>query len=321
MTAPAAAPPRHPLMFWAAVAAASLVVGGGVLVAALGYAQMAGPDGAVRGYFAALARSDAPSALAFGDLPVGPHTLLTSTVLREQQRIAPIRNLSIVSIARQGSNASVKVEYTLAFGGDSRLISDTVRVYQRGGKWRLVHAAIPTQLDVVRGLQRATIVGAGIPEGTSLVFPGAVPIKFDTPYLQLDATQDSVSFAAGPTTQVVVEVSKAGKSAVVSAVTAALRACLGASGQDDRCPQPNERYVPHSLRGALVGAINDDVSARLAVGPSGALEITGDVQVSGTYRKLTFENQTVTGSGKLRLPIRARAYAVAPLQLTWDRPS
>jgi hypothetical protein len=321
MTAPAAGPRRHPRVFWAAVVAASLLLGGGVLLAALGYAETSGPDGAVRGYFAALARSDAPDALAFGDLPSGPHTLLTSTVLREQQRIAPITKFSIVSTEQQGTKAGVKVKYTLAFPGNPRLVTDTVNVHQRSGSWRLAQTAIPTQLELGGAVQRATVVGAGIPAGTTLIFPGAVPIHFDTPYLQLDAAVGSVSQATGPTTQVRAEVSKAGKSAVVAAVVLALRACLDGTSHDDRCPLPSERYVPGSIRGALAGALENDLRIDVGTGPTGKLDITADVQVSGTYRRLTFRNRTVTHSGQLRLPIHAQAYAVAPLRLTWERAS
>lgn len=319
MPVPATGPRRHAAAFWSAVIAASLLLGGGVLVAALGYGATAGPDGAVRGYFAALARSDAPAALAFGDLPSGPHTLLTSTVLREQQRIAPMRQFSIKSTRRDGTRATVTIDYTLEFPGDRQQITDTVQVRETDGSWRLVRAAIPTQLEVVRAAQRATIVGAGIPEGTVLVFPGAVPIRLDTPYLELEAAEDSVSFTAGPTTQVSATVSEAGKKAVRSAVSVALRSCLDGSSRDRRCPQPTERCVPGSLRGALVGAIGDDLTVDLDQTATGTLDITGGVRVRvrGTYRKLTFRNRTVVGSGQLRLPIRASAYAVGPLQIVW----
>lgn len=318
MSASPPGPRRRPRLFWSAVVVATLLLGGGVVVAALGYAQTSGPDGAVRGYFAALARADAPAALGFGDLPSGPHTLLTSTVLSAQQRIAPVERFSIRTTRRNGDRANVEVEYTLAFPGDDQKITDTVAVRRVGDQWRLASTAVATQLELVSALNRATIVGAGIPQGTVLLFPGAVPISFDTPYLQLQPARDSVSVDVGVTTQVVVVLSDRGTRAVATAMTAALRSCL-AAGADLRCPQPSERFVPGSVRGALAGPVEEELSVRLADGPNGSLEITGEVQVRGSYRKLGFDNRAITRSGQFLLPVHATAFAVAPVQITWTR--
>ena len=61
-------------LYWSAVVLAVAVLAGGAVFAYLGYRSTAGPDGTVRGYFAALARADAPAALGFGRLPAGPPT-------------------------------------------------------------------------------------------------------------------------------------------------------------------------------------------------------------------------------------------------------
>lgn len=317
---PVAGPRRHPRWFWFAVAAAALLLGGGVLIASLGYAATSGPEGVVRAYFAALARSDAPSALALGTVPDGPHTLLTSTVLREQQRLAPIRHVAIVATHRDGSSATVKVAYGLGFPGGEQPVTDSVPVHEAQGSWRLVRAAIPTQLEVVRAMERATIVGAGIPAGTVLIFPGAVPVRFDTAYLQVAAENDNVSFAALPTTQVMPEVSTAGKQAAIRAVSQALSACIDAGAKPDpRCPLPTSRSVPGSVRGAAVRAADLHLTVDVGDSAAGTLDIAGTAQVRGTYRRLTFQNRTVTGSGEFRLPVHATSYALDPLQITWQQ--
>src|SRR3954454_11020099 len=109
---------RRLVWYWIAVVAAAALFGGGLALAYLGYAATSGPDGAVRGYYAALQRSDAPDALAFGSVPNGAHILLTGDVLAEQQRIAPMRGFSVVSTVQDGDRATVRVRYTLAFPGN-----------------------------------------------------------------------------------------------------------------------------------------------------------------------------------------------------------
>jgi len=307
-------------LYWTAVLAGVLLVGGGVTLAVRGYRQTGGPAGAVRGYFAALARGDSAGALAFGDVPDGPHTLLTADVLRSQQRIAPLRDFHVVATRQQGDAATVSVRYVLDYPGSPQTVNSSVPVHRTDGGWRLDGVAVPISLELDRALQRATIVGAGIPDGDTLAFPGAVPITFDTPYLQLDAAEDTVSFGRPPDLDVYVEVSPAGRKAVVQAVQRALDACLAGRG-DPTCPLPDERYVPGSIRGRLAGRLADNLTITLDAGPAGLLDIKGEQPVEATsYRKLSFVNRPSAGHGTVVLDLSARAYAVAPLRLVWSQP-
>jgi hypothetical protein len=306
-------------LYWSAVVLGVLLLVVGSTFAVLGYAETAGPAGVVRGYFAALARGDAADALAFGDVPEGPHTLLTSEVLHAQQRVAPLQHFAIVATHRTGDRARVTVRYALAFPNSAQTINGSVPVHRAHGEWRLDEVAIPTSLELDRALQRATIVGAGIPAGDTLLFPGAVPITFDTPYLQLNAAEDSVGFGSDPGTRVFVEVSRAGRMAAVAAVEHALGACLAGRG-DATCPLPSERYVPGTIRGRTAEPVAGKLTIELADDDVGVLQISGDEPVdASTYRRLTFDNRPQRGSGRVVLGLHARAYAVAPLQLVWTR--
>lgn len=307
---------RRRTLCWAATLLAVLLLGGGTALAVDGYLTTSGPEGTVRGYFDALARGDAPAALAFGDTPQGPHDLLTSAVLEQQQRIAPIGGVSIRSVRRTGGTASVEVAYTLAYSSDPQQVTDTVAVQQADGAWKLAQNAVATQLQVVQAPQRASILGTAIPDGTALLFPGAVPITFDTPYLALRPSSDSVTFGSGPATQVQVDVSHRGQQAALSALSDALRTCLS-GGTDPRCPQPNGRAVPGSVRGSIRGALGDGVSVQVGDSPAGTLDISGRVQASGSYRTLDFDDRTHPVTGQFDVPVHAIAYAVPPVRITW----
>lgn len=298
------------------VIAVALLVGG-ALVAYRAIEAPNSPASVVTSYLHALAASDAPSALALGDVPAGPRAFLTTDVLRAQQRNAAIRNVSVGVVDRTGTRALVHVQYLLDWPGDPRTVSATVSVHRRGREWRLDQVAVASQLNVDEAAQRATVGGAAVPRGTVLMFPGAAPIVFDTPYLQLAPSTAAVAFAPGRSINVDVQASGAARRDATAGVSAALKTCLtGRAGAT--CPQPSERYVPGSLRGALPSA-----PSKLAVtvdpGSTGILDVSGNVSVVGTYRRLTFANRPVTGRGRVTVYVHAAAYAVAPLRFVWTR--
>lgn len=315
----AQAPRRHRRAFWSAVVLAVAVIATGTIVAVTGYLRTGGPDGVVGRYYAALARGDAPGALALGLPPDAPHTLLTSTVLREQRRIAPIRDVTVGSVDQHGSQASVAVRYTLGFAGAPRSVRDVVAVRLVDGTWRLQHAAATTQLQVVRGADRSTILGGPVPDGVVGLFPGAVPITFDTAYLELDPAHSDVTFGGDPTTQVFPRVSPAGTRAVRAAVAVGLHRCFTGRG-DLRCPLPYGRAVPGSVRGQILGNVSTGLSVDLNDGATGRLRATGDVKVRGSYRVLSFRNVVATSTGTFTLSVLASTYAHAPLVISWDPP-
>lgn len=302
-------------LYWVAVVCAAALLAGGVVVGIRGYAKTAGADGVVRGYFAALARSDAADALAFGDIPAGPHTLLTATVLAEQQRIAPIRDVSVGPVRRSGDTAGVAVRYVLAFPTRPVAVSGTVGLHLADHGWRLDRVAVATELDPGTARQRESIVGAGIPLGRTLMFPGALPVRLDTRYLQLDPDQDSVGLAPVAQTTIDVEISPAGRRAATAVVRADLHRCL-AGPADPTCPLPSERFVPGSVRGTLSGDLHA-ISVELASDPVGTLRVRGRATVTGSYERLDFRNRRIAGRGRVELAVDAVGYAVSPLRLRW----
>lgn len=302
------------------VVVAAAVLAGGVVVAVRAYTRTAGPDGAVRGYLDALARGDAGTALAYGDIPAGPRTFLTGDVLRAQQRRAPLQGITVTTVDENGDRARVRARYRLGFAGTPIRADVTVGVHRAGRAWRLDEVVVPTQVQVAPAAQRATLAGSAVPEGTVLLFPGAVPVDFDTAYLRATPGADVVSFDSGATTQVDVTVSPAGTSAALAAVRTAVLACLGGAS-DLRCPLPSERYVPGSVRGTLAAPLGDGVSVGLATSAVGVLEIRGTVSVHGGYRRLEFDNRLTTGRDTtFSLPLRAQTYLTVPLAVTWLRP-
>jgi hypothetical protein len=303
-------------LYWVGVLAGVLLLAGGVVVGALAYTATESPAAVVRGYFAALARSDAPRALAYGMVPFGPHTLLTSSILREQQRIAPLHDVSVVHTARHGSHATVDVNYDLAFAGTDVPVSAHVPMHKSSGRWRLDYVALPMEVVPGGAQQRESVLGGAVPTGTTMLFPGALPIRFDTPYLRLDPYKDNVTFNDASSVAVYVETTDSARAAMTQAVRSALQRCVTGS-PDPMCPLPNERYVPGSIRGVIAGSLRGSDIVVESLEPVGTLRFTGSATIAGRWQRLNFHNVRVTGRGRVELDIHAVAYATRPLRLRW----
>ncbi len=316
---PTIGPPRRPWLFWPALLVAGAVVVGGVVEAATSYARSGGPDGVVRTYFQALQHSDAAAALGLGEVPSGSRTLLTSAVLQEQQRVAPIVDLRIGSVRRSGARADVAVSYVLRYGDGDSAVSASVAVHRSDGDWRLDDAVVRTRLTLGSASQRATVLGRQVPAGEVLAFPGAPPISFDTSYLMLEP---DVGIVAGSTAARVysVTVTSAGRAGMRAAVRSAVSACVSATQPATTCPLPTERYLPGSVHGSLAGELSD-VRVSLTASPLGTLDLTAEVPVLATsYRRLDFRNRVDAGQGRVTLALHAVAAARAPLSISWLAP-
>lgn len=310
-------PRRHRGLFWTAVAVAiALIIGGGIF-AWTGYAATAGPDGAVRGYFAALQRGDAAAALAFGDIPAGPRTLLTKAVLDQQRDIAQIERVKIRSMQRSGDTARVQLSYVLAFGGGfTPQITDSTVVHHRHGAWKLDASAVAVTVQMAQAADRATLAGQAVAAGPVLLFPGALPIRFDTVYLQVDQASSIVQLNSPGQVNLAVDITPDGRKAVTAALTALLPGCLrGAPSAAPTCPRPSPRAVPGSLRGTLAGPVHPVIA--VANGAAGLIDVTADVTVTGSYQLLNFNNIATTKTGRIVLPVHATTYATATVALTW----
>jgi hypothetical protein len=167
---------------------------------------------------------------------------------------------------------------------------------------------------------RADILGRAVPEGDVLVFPGALPVHFDTPYLQLVPGEDYITFATGDQRSVAVGVSPSGRKLALAAVAAALRSCLTAPHPDPRCPLPDETYVPGSIRATPPPGFEKDLDISVQSDPGGLLSVTGEVDVQASYRRLTFANVARPGHGRVTLAVAAQGYAVTPLRIVWTQP-
>ena len=308
-------------LFWVAVCAACVLTLAGTVVAVTGYFTSAGPGRVVRDYFAALSRGDARAALGYGALPDGPRELLTGPVLRAQQQVGRISPVSVIAVDQDHETATVSVHYAITFASVTTVVGDHVTVIKHGRTWRLAKTAVPVDLTLKTAQHRASVADAVVPAGRPLVFPGAVPIAFDAPVLQLAEPQGIVRFEDSKRPPLEVTVTSVGQKMVSAAVAAALRNCLGSADPDPLGPMPTGgRAVPGTVRGAIDDEIQD-VRVTVAPDADGRIEVTGQVPVTGSYAQLTFDNQRAAQQvNRYPLAIRAHASALTPNEIVWDVP-
>jgi hypothetical protein len=292
------------------------LIGGGLL-AWRSYPEPMSPQQVARAYFAALARSDAPGALGLGSVPPGPHQFLTSAVLRRQERIAPMRGVAINDVVRNGARAHVAYRYVLGFAGGDQIYTGTLGLEHTASGWRLTRAAVPTQLVLSRAVDRLTFAGIGFPSRRTLLFPGALPARFDNPYLRLDPATAAVAPATGARMFVTVEPTAFAKARLLDGLRHAIDRCNRAVRPQPACPQASTAVVPGSLRGQLLRPLSGGITFGVS-GAAGELTMTGSVTFVGRYSELGHDNVERQRTGRLLLPVSAAAYPVSPLALRLD---
>lgn len=310
---------RHRVAVWVATLLALAAMVGGTALAVTSYLDVTSPRSVVERYLAALVRGDAPAALAYGVLPEGDASLLTSDVLLAQQATAPISDVAVLAVRETGDRASVDVRYQLGFEAGATPVTDTIELTRTGRTWRLAEVAVPLTIQLSGAKNRSSLAGAEIPVGQHLMFPGALPVRFDTDVLALSAVSRVVRFAETSDRPERVELTDAGRAAVDAAVDAALEACLaGTADAPELCPlPPDARAVPGTLRGATSAPASTVISVRVQPGPDGLLQIQGQVEVSGHYQQLDFNNQQVTESGQVTVSLTATCFASSPETIVW----
>ncbi|HEY2296625.1 MAG TPA: hypothetical protein VGH43_02765 [Jatrophihabitans sp.] len=299
-------------VFWTAVVVAAAALFAGSLYAFVAYRETSGPDGAVRGYFAALERGDAPAALGFGDVPRGPTDLLTDQVLAEQQAIAPMHDAQVLAVAEHGDRADVQFSYHLRFADGDQQYRGVLHVIKRDTGWRLASTVVATRIDLQQAVDRLNFAGTTVPGGRVLMFPGALPIRFDTRYLRLDPSTRSVQFTGSRRTDVRVQPTPPARRVLAAHLRSQLRRCVRSAAL--ACPLPSPQTIPGSLRGRIA-KINCEY--RVTSEAAGSISISGSAFFVGRYRTLSYENVAATHRGRLALPVSAQTYPVAPLRVSF----
>ncbi len=160
---------------------------------------------------------------------------------------------------------------------------------------------------------RATLAGAAVPDAPTALFPGAVPVRFDTSELQV--THGAVTFGAPADVTLTVSVSPAGRAVLKSAISGQLATCFGAGAQP-QCPLPDDpRVVPGSLRGTVDTTGIDKLDYNVASLASGQIRVSGTLSFTGSYRRLDGNNIASSHRGTLTLQVRAVTPSVPPVRL------
>jgi hypothetical protein len=324
-----AAPPparrRRPGRSLLAVLAVVAMVGGGA-VAVRAAVQVAAPAEVVEHYFAAVRAGDAPTALSYGDTPPGDHAFLTSAALGVQNQLAAIGSVRVDPATVTGRTARVPITYTLtpaAAPTRPSIQTTDVALHRRGRGWSLDRTAAVVRVVAVGAGRRATLAGAAIPAGPVALFPGVVPVRYDTTLIQQQLNSGYVTLTSSAPVKVGAQLSESGRSVVESAVRKAFVTCLArpiaaTSRSCPLTPTTSGRPVPGSLRGSLRRSAFD-------VGPSlgdadGLVRTSGSFFVDGHYQTLDYNNLASTATGTVQVNFVAAVYATTPGTVRWEQP-
>ncbi|MCW2528884.1 MAG: hypothetical protein JWM76_3744 [Pseudonocardiales bacterium] len=300
--------------------AAVAVIAAGSATAVVTYLRVAGPSQVVSSYFDAVRSGDAPKALAYAQEVTGDRRFLTSEVLRVQQRIAAIGEVTIVSSTRTGEAATVSVSYPIGTGDRAKTARESVGLRLVARHWRIDSPAASVRIDVGSGRNRATLAGMALPTDAVWLFPGGAPITYDTPLLEQGVGSDRIQLSSTGTLRVVAKPTDAGRDQLVRDLRAAMAGCLEqAAAAPAACPLAHGigRVVPGSLRGALTELTLSADPTLISSDADGLLQLDGSATVHGSWTTLDFNNLPVAASGDAIVAISARAYVSAPAAVAW----
>ncbi len=309
------------LWYVGVVVALVLLIGGSAL-AAVSWLRVPAPAAVVRNYFAAIRAGDAAKALSFGVPPSGVRTYLTSEVLSAQRALGTITAVSVGATRISGASASVDVSYEITSTDGNIHRTERLALAEHSRRWLLQTVAAPVTVALDTAAHRATFAGVALPQGQILLFPGRIPVEFDTPNLQQDPTSDVVTLGSSGPLAVHAALSPAGTAAVTSSLESAMRTCLtqGAAAPVS-CPlTPDagaERLVPDSLRGTLTSTSMPSSPTLVPGNADGVVQASGDFTVSGSWTSLTFNNLATTQKGKADVSFTATLSVTAPATVVW----
>jgi hypothetical protein len=222
--------------FAVALLAALAVLLGGLVYLALGVDVGGGsPSGTAVTYLQALARGDARAALGAGAAPKD-RSLLTGTVLREQQKLAPISGIRVLGTRTGDYGAVVHVAYRV--GGQQ--VDDHLNVIHADGDWRLASVAVDVEITGGSALPNVTVFDKRISTRNDVfVFPGA--IRFGSGDASFDITPATAVFSSPDIPALLTlgsSLTAQGRKGGADAMIAALQKCAQSrSLTPARCPQ------------------------------------------------------------------------------------
>ena len=297
---------------------AVLALVGGIAFAVTALTKVTSPRSTVADYFAALRRADAPGALSLGPRLSGDTRLLTSAVLREQQQLGPISGVRVGDTTENGSRATVAVSYSVG-GVAPTTRNETVVLHRKGNGWELDRSSSLVRVHLRNAAHRTTLAGSAVPSTPVHVFPGVLPLRFDTAALQLDPKAPTITLSADADLNVAVVLSAAGRRARAAPLDSAVAACL-------RKPAPclleatATRTVPGSLRGTVSAPPSaDPPQLVLSTDADGLVRASGTFKADAQWTVLDFENQPEQRHGTVSVDYRARLFVSEPGTIVWQQ--
>jgi hypothetical protein len=277
------------------VAAAVLVVVALVVTLVLtlgGEGSGSEPDKAVESYLTALSDGNAGQALDLMESPAS-ELLLTDDILKQQQAIAKISDVSIVDVDRAGKMATVQATYQF---GD-RKADESFVLHKTGDSWRLDDGVVVVDIGTLNRVPALTAFGVPVDgEAKVYLFPG--PVQWgsaDKDFTVVHADEKDfpvagTGYAAFP--DLTAELSGTGQNAVDSAVKSYLDDCalsVQVDAETDK-PQCGQRtYAYNAEPGSAKWTAPAQMPAldyRLGYDNPDEVSVDGQIKWSVTYRTL-----------------------------------
>jgi hypothetical protein len=281
--------------------------------------QASRPSDAVTAYLQALATGDATTALSYAADPAPTGRLLTTEVLTQSLKRAPLTDIDVPVVEDQNAK-SVSARYTL---GKSD-VSESFDVVKVGDIWKISRAVKDLDISyIVDGSVPVKINGVKVSEKSVAVLPGSYAFTTGLSYVGYGSKNVVLvksPYVEADTYQIQSQLTKTGKKAVISATKRSFNKCLQQhSLSPSNCPQKfNSKYSYKKGTITWTQASGDPFrKAKVALsGTQARVEVPINLKLSGSC---TYQGRSGNCSGTLT----GKSVAVAkvtskPLKVKWS---
>jgi hypothetical protein len=154
-----------------------------------------------------------------------------------------------------------------------------------------------------------------------LIFPGIVPVTFDTAVLQTSTTA-AVGLSSDLTVTVTPRLTEIGRRSLSASLDQAVRACLSRPDATCAFAVDHRRTVPGTVHGQLRSApsAGSPTCTLSPADPVGRVTCTGSFSLTAHWTALDFENQPAEQRGHAVIQFTALVYLSHPDEVIWSTP-
>lgn len=274
------------------------------------------PAAVVRGFLEAVARSDAPAALAYAQTQPADTSFMSTEVLTAANAANPITEINVPPVPSVSSD-STTVQASYKIGAER--VTQGYEIDLVGGAWKLAKVGSELDLSAKRSKKVPMILaGRSVDADTIILLPGAYEVTSGLTYIDWGPENTILvkapdDFLSG--SKLDLSINDAGTAAFLAATNASLNACVkvkkvNPSGCPFEYSNSSYKVTPSTISWTLTEDPLADKTPRLSYDDDGVATLSASIRLQFKAKgKTTYDGKATT----ISTPVYGSATASADL--------